>query len=63
MTTSLAEPEMRQRRFFCEHCERELFLNAVYCDHCGGKVEWPEKYASVFKEKKHGKQSGKEKPK
>jgi len=54
---------MKQRRFFCEHCERELFLNAVYCDHCGGKVEWPEKYASVFKEKKHGKQSGKEKPK
>ena len=45
--TVLAEPELDQKRFFCENCERELFLNALYCDNCGGKIEWPEKYASI----------------
>jgi len=46
--TTLAEPELSQKRFFCENCERELFLNAFYCDNCGGKIEWPEKYSSIF---------------
>jgi hypothetical protein len=50
--TRLAEPELKQKRFFCENCERELFLNAAYCDSCGGKVEWPEKYASFLSQKK-----------
>jgi hypothetical protein len=54
--TTLAEPELKQKRFFCENCERELFLDAVYCDSCGGKIEWPDKYASVFSEKKQDKQ-------
>ena len=44
----MVEPELEQKRFFCENCERELFLNASYCDYCGGKIEWPEKYATIF---------------
>jgi predicted amidophosphoribosyltransferase len=56
--TTLVEPELEQKRFFCENCERELFLNASYCDNCGGKIEWPEKYISAFSEKKkHGKKN------
>lgn len=55
--TTLAEPELKQKRFFCENCDRELFLNAVYCDNCGGKIEWPEKYISVFSGKARDKQS------
>jgi hypothetical protein len=55
--TVLAEPEAKQKRFLCENCERELFLNALYCDNCGGKIEWPEKYQSILSEKKHGKKS------
>ena len=49
--TVLAEPEVKQKRFFCENCEQELFLNAVYCDSCGGKIEWPDKYDSIHSEK------------
>jgi len=59
--TVLAEPEMKQKRFFCENCERELFLNASYCDKCGGKIEWPEKYVSIFSEKEKDQQSSDEK--
>jgi len=59
--TTLAEPELKQKRFFCENCEREVFLNAVYCDNCGGKIEWPEKYTSVFSEKKQDEQKRGEK--
>lgn len=55
--TVLAEPELKQRRFLCENCKRELFLNALYCDNCGGKIEWPEKYQSILSEKKHGEKS------
>lgn len=56
----MAEPELKQKRFFCENCERELFLNAIYCDNCGGKIEWPEKYASIFCEKEQDEQSREE---
>jgi len=59
--TVLAEPEMKQKRFFCENCERELFLNASYCDKCGGKIEWPEKYVSIFSEKEKEQQGSDEK--
>jgi hypothetical protein len=59
--TTLAEPELKQKRFLCENCEREVFLNAVYCDKCGGKIEWPEKYTSLFSEKKQDKQKRDEK--
>jgi len=54
--TVLAEPEMKQKRFLCENCERELFLNASYCDKCGGKIEWPEKYVSIFSEEEKDQQ-------
>jgi predicted amidophosphoribosyltransferase len=49
--TVLVEPEMKQNRFLCENCEREVFLNATYCDNCGGKIEWPEKYQPILSEK------------
>jgi len=45
------EPEVKQKRFFCENCEQELFLSAVYCDKCGGKIEWPEEYDSIHSER------------
>ncbi len=57
LMATLAEPELEQKRFFCENCERELFLNAAYCDKCGGEIEWPEKYVSIFSEKARDKQS------
>ena len=49
------KPELKQKRFFCENCEREVFLNASYCDNCGGKIEWPEKYSKIFSGKKQTK--------
>jgi hypothetical protein len=72
--TVLAEPELKesksdkkpepmQQRFFCENCEREVFLNASYCDKCGGKIEWPEKYASIFSKDKQSKKGSNEKKK
>jgi predicted amidophosphoribosyltransferase len=59
--TVLAEPETTQKRFLCENCERELFLNATYCDNCGGKIEWPEKYQTILSEKKTGDKDAREK--
>ena len=56
--TVLAEPELKQRKFLCENCERELFLNALYCDNCGGKIEWPEKYKPILSGKKHDEKGG-----
>jgi len=40
--------QIKQERFFCENCEREVFLQAKYCDKCGGKIEWPEKIQKVL---------------
>ena len=57
--TVLAEPELKQKRFLCENCERELFLNALYCDNCGGKIEWPQEYESILSGKKHDKEDEK----
>jgi len=58
--TTLAEPELKQKRFFCENCERELFLNAAYCDNCGGRIEWPEKYTPIFSKNDKDEQSHEE---
>ena len=58
--TVLVEPEMKQNRFLCENCERELFLNATYCDNCGGKIEWPGKYESILSGKKQDEKGGDE---
>ncbi|HXZ98219.1 MAG TPA: hypothetical protein VED24_02505 [Candidatus Acidoferrum sp.] len=49
----MAEPELDQKRFLCANCERELFLNAVYCDNCGGKIEWPQKYEPILSSDSH----------
>ncbi len=58
--TTMADPELKQKRFLCENCERELFLNASYCDNCGGKIEWPEKYTSIFSEEENDEESDEE---
>jgi predicted amidophosphoribosyltransferase len=59
--TTLVEPELKQKRFLCENCERELFLNAAYCDKCGGKIEWPERYEKILSDKEQKKQGKGEK--
>jgi hypothetical protein len=56
--TVLAEPELNQKRFLCANCERELFLNAIYCDICGGKIEWPEKYECILSHQSHEEEQG-----
>ena len=40
---TVTEKVLSQKRFFCANCEREVFLQAKYCDKCGGEIEWPEK--------------------
>jgi len=37
-----------QQRFFCENCKREVFLQANYCDNCGGEIEWPKKVQKIL---------------
>jgi hypothetical protein len=59
--TVLAEPEVNQKRFLCENCERELFLNELYCDNCGGKIEWPQEYESIISNKGHDEEKGDDK--
>lgn len=39
---------VQQKRFFCENCKRELFLQAKYCDECGGEIEWPEEIKKLL---------------
>jgi predicted amidophosphoribosyltransferase len=56
--TVLAEPELKQKRFLCANCERELFLNALYCDNCGGKIEWPQEYESILSDESHEEEKG-----
>jgi hypothetical protein len=45
---TLTERVQEQKRFFCENCKREVFLAQKYCDGCGGKIEWPEKYEALL---------------
>lgn len=44
----MTEKIQQQQRFFCESCHREVFLEAKYCDKCGGEIEWPEKIRKVL---------------
>jgi len=37
-----------QQRFFCENCQREVFLVSKYCDNCGGKIEWPKNIQKIL---------------
>jgi hypothetical protein len=39
--------EQQQRRFFCENCKQEVFLQAKYCDSCGGQIEWPKEIKTI----------------
>jgi rRNA maturation endonuclease Nob1 len=47
-TITVTEKLQEQQRFFCENCQHEVFLQAKYCDSCGGKIEWPEKVQKVL---------------
>ena len=40
--------EQQQRRFFCENCKQEVFLQFIYCDKCGGQIEWPKEIKKVI---------------
>jgi len=44
------EDEPEQQRFFCENCQREVFLEAKYCDNCGGEIEWPKEIKEAMSE-------------
>jgi ABC-2 type transport system ATP-binding protein len=37
-----------QRRFFCENCKNEVFPQDIYCDKCGGKIEWPNEIEKII---------------
>jgi len=54
---TVTEKLQQQQRFFCENCQREVFLLARYCDHCGGEIEWPEKIHKVISSWKKEKKS------
>jgi len=45
---TVTEKLQQQKRFFCENCKREVFLNNKYCDKCGGEIEWPEEISRVI---------------
>jgi len=45
---TVTEKLQQQKRFFCENCKREVFLNDKYCDKCGGEIEWPEEISRVI---------------
>jgi hypothetical protein len=38
----------RQKRFFCENCKHEVFLQFKYCDNCGGEIQWPEEIEKIL---------------
>jgi hypothetical protein len=38
----------QQKRFFCENCHHEVFLQAKYCENCGGEIEWPDEIKNVL---------------
>jgi rRNA maturation endonuclease Nob1 len=40
--------QAHQQRYFCENCKREVFLQAKYCDNCGGEIEWPEEIKKIL---------------
>jgi hypothetical protein len=47
--TKMIETEKpQQQRYFCENCEREVFLQSKYCDKCGGEIKWPEEIKKVL---------------
>jgi hypothetical protein len=45
---TVTEKLQQQKRFFCENCKREVFLNNKYCDKCGGEIQWPEQISRVI---------------
>jgi rRNA maturation endonuclease Nob1 len=44
--------KMKQPRFFCSNCRREIFMRMAYCDECGGEIAWQEKYKVIAAKKK-----------
>jgi hypothetical protein len=45
---TLTEKLQQQKRFFCENCEREVFLENKFCDKCGGEIEWPKEVQKIL---------------
>jgi rRNA maturation endonuclease Nob1 len=58
---TVTEKLKQQQRFFCENCKQEVFLQAKYCDKCGGQIEWPEKIQKIIAPWKTTKNDKKEK--
>jgi rRNA maturation endonuclease Nob1 len=44
----VTENLQQQKRFFCDSCKREVFLNSKFCDQCGGTLEWPTQIQNVL---------------
>jgi hypothetical protein len=61
MRKPAAQKLEQQQRFFCENCKQEVFLQAKYCDKCGGQIEWPEKVQTVITLWKASSKKGKQK--
>ena len=52
---TVTEKLQQQKRFFCDNCKVEVFLNSKFCDSCGGQIEWPaevQKIISAWSKKK-----------
>jgi len=47
---TVTENIQEQKRFFCESCKREVFLQQSFCDKCGGAIEWPKEVQKVLSE-------------
>ena len=45
---TVTETIKKQQRFFCANCKRELFLSAIHCDHCGGRIDWPDEVKKIL---------------
>jgi rRNA maturation endonuclease Nob1 len=45
---TVTEKLEQQKRFFCENCNREVFLDSKFCDSCGGEIEWPAQVQTIL---------------
>jgi rRNA maturation endonuclease Nob1 len=45
---TMTERLQQQKRFFCENCKRELFLDSKFCDGCGGQIQWPAEVQKIL---------------
>jgi hypothetical protein len=45
---TVTEKLRQQKRFFCENCKREVFLDNKFCDNCGGRINWPSEVKKIL---------------